>query len=232
MQMDWIKIKDAAKLTKLAERTLRHQAVLGRLRCKKDGRDWLIDRNSLRERGLLPTETENTNPDTPPRLEPTSPVGASSGVEKSSSEKKSSRKKNLTSNEKPNKSYLDVTKLGVYNELLNLSKSVEDCQELPDEPKHKILNVTEQALIFLAQGFFEFKYFSKLECYAGALRELARLTVQLHLVLQKRKEEDRAELTALTDRSPLIIAGVKGLIRKTEARLNEKRTRTQTAAQS
>lgn len=65
-RLDWIKIKKAAEICKKPERTLRHYAILGKIKSRKDGRDWLLDTDSLKKLGWL-AENDSAPKAAPPR---------------------------------------------------------------------------------------------------------------------------------------------------------------------
>jgi hypothetical protein len=217
--MEWIKIKDAAKLTNKPERTLRHQAILGRLKSKKDGKDWLINFNSLKEKGFIPTPTKTEAPGLQKNslLDPL-------GIPKKSivNEAKLPIKE---TKQKIRKSIFELKSLGVYGELLETHAKINQLENLNEEIKLKIVNRVEQALFLIAMGFYEYKFSLKYENYNKALYELAKLVVLFHL--GSSGSNGSQDLSLILDKILSVISGVKGLLRKTEMRWNEKRARPQ-----
>lgn len=217
--MEWIKIKDAAKLTNKPERTLRHQAILGRLKSKKDGKDWLINYNSLKEKGFISASSKTvvSSPQNShlPDLLDISKKSNLIGVSLASKESK----------QKIRKSIFELKSLGVYGELLEIHNKIIKLENLNEGIKLKIVSRVEQALFLIAMGFYEYKFSLKYENYNKALYELAKLVVLFHLDSMGTIESQN--LSPILDKIISVISGVKGLLRKTEMRWNEKRARPQ-----
>lgn len=195
--MEWIKISEAAKRTQKPARTIRHKALLGHFRAKKDGRDWYIDVNSLVEHGWLPE-----------------PAGAhlsfTTQLPKEESDRqkhsgKFTKSKSATSNRKPR----DVRSLGVYQELLENLKNSKECSE-------EIKNV----LVHLGIGYFEFDNKHKIVSYRAARQELIKVLVHLHI-----EGDSSKTLTTILETIERVLAGIGGLIKQTEKRNDERHTR-------
>ena len=205
--MNWIKIRQAAALCKRPERTLRHYAIQGKIRCKKDGRDWLVDMKSLTDLGWVADG------------EPTPGIVVERGVIKPVPEL-SIKAESRTS--KGSKGF-DVRTLGVYAELLAFCRS----QTYKDLKSLTIQTSLDETLFQLAVGYHEFNHINKVNCYRLARQHLLRAMVCLHI---EEAEEDQTNKLSL-DKVSALLAGLKGLIRGTEMRANDRRPRAQGAAQ-
>ena len=221
--MEWIKITDAAKLVNKPARTVRHHALLGKLRAKKNGKDWFVDMNSLREQGWIAvkekTQTQQSQIGQPQFESHLSDENLpQEGLEK----KKSSPK--------------DVRSLGVYKELLQFSQSDEFLNSTNDKGNDKSFEKIENTLACLAMGYFEFEYSSKLLEYKNARRHLLRFLVILHMneaaikKIEKNTDNKKNHLEKKLTTVSSVLLGLGGLIRKTEMKSNERITRSQRAA--
>jgi hypothetical protein len=208
--MGWIKIVDAARLTKKPARTIRHQALLGKLKANKKGRDWYVHLSSLKENGWVDQsyQLKTGESELLPVTEAATELQASDPKSSSSEQEPPTKKEKRAFSS-------DVRSLGVYKELLEFC-----CAE-----KFRKINSdgmrlqTKRCLACLAIGYFEFNYADKLNSYKEARQHLLRFLVSLHL--KERSNTDNEEIRLIQEAQKTvseILPGISGLIRKTEKR--------------
>ncbi|NJM10172.1 MAG: hypothetical protein HC883_04705 [Bdellovibrionaceae bacterium] len=213
--MEWIKISEAAVRCKRPARTIRHKALLGQIRARKEGKDWYVDLNSLREHGWLTDQIDLPNNQQTKIVE--SPANAED-------QRNESPRKTINSRVKGDvNKFRNVESLGVYSELLAFCRS-DVFKSLNVE---KIKDSMEGALIHLGIGYFEFDNKNKLVSYRSARHSLVHCLVQVHL----RQADEIAALAATREVIDKVLPGVSGLIRRTEKRMYERRSRSESAVQ-
>jgi DNA-binding transcriptional MerR regulator len=166
--MNWLPIKEVAKRSGKAERTLRLYASQGRVKAKKDGREWLLEINSLKNVKIIlaePTAKVAAMPNVAAKITAKSAVTAKNSgnlAESSTRPAKTSGKIAVSLSEnKPDrqtakessgngKKYKMLNDLGVYKDLVDLwfEFSLKDNDNIALLLKHAI----EQVAI----GFYEF----------------------------------------------------------------------------
>lgn len=209
--MDWVKISEAAALSNRPARTIRHNALIGKFRAKKEGKDWYVDLNSLRENGWLPTESALSSKSSESSSGNTHVAGKSSANRKSYKENSAHP-------------FRDVRSLGVYSELLELCRS-ETFKKVPFE---NIGDFMVRSLVNLGIGYFEFDQKNKLLAYRSARQNILHALVHLHLIETTHEVSD---IKAVMETIGKIVPGIGGLIRRTEKRVYEKRPRSESPLQ-
>jgi hypothetical protein len=205
--MEWVKISEAAALSKRPARTIRHNALIGKFRAKKEGKDWYVDLNSLRENGWLPKDG-STLP--APSASENSNENTSRTVESPASNKKNALNK---------KSARDVRSLGVYAELLGFCRS----QEFNKIQFENIGEFMVKALVNLSIGYFEFDFKSKIAAYRSARQNLLHSLAHLHI----KETEEHSDIKTAMEVIGKILPGIGGLVRRTEKRMYERRPRSE-----
>lgn len=215
--MSWVKINDAARLAKTPARTIRHQALQGKLKAIKKGRDWYVHLGSLKDNGLVDPSYQHKADS------PLLPVVAEPAIEhQPNSARPASEEESSAKTEKKPYNH-DVRSLGVYKELLKFCHSEEFKKNCTEEMQLQ----TKRCLACLAIGYFEFDYTGKLNSYKEARQHLLRFLVSLHL--NERNNTDNEESRFSQDAQKTvsdILPGISGLIRKTEKRAHAKHPRT------
>lgn len=212
--MEWVKISEAAALVKRPARTIRHNALTGKFRAKKEGKDWYVDLNSLRENGWLSKKSP------PP---PAFSSDSEKGHEKTSRANESSVDEKKSSQEKSAGSFRDVRSLGVYSELLGFCRSPA-FRQIPFE---NIGEYMVKALVHLNIGYFEFDQKNKIAAYRFARQNLLHALAHSHL----KETAELSDITTAMETIDKIVPGIGGLIRRTEKRAHERRPRSESPLQ-
>lgn len=213
--MEWVKISEAAALSNRPAHTPRHNALIGKFRAKKEGKDWYVDLNSLRENGWLPKDGSA------PLIASRTSEGNSESPNQTPENSASNRK--MQFKEKSDVSLRDVRSLGVYSELLGFCRS----QVFNKIQFDNIGEFMVKALVHLSIGYFEFDHKSKIAAYRSARQSLLHSLAHLHL---KETEEPSDIKTAMVTIGK-IVPGIGGLIRRTEKRMYERRPRSESPSQ-
>ena len=154
----WIKIKDAAALTQMPERTLRHRLAKGQIVGKKSGISWIVEVASLKNSGFLKFE--------PPQLE-SAPVAV------------------VTASTQNSAVFTEKTRhtpreLSPYSGLSAWRKKA------AENPLCSVLVPTSiEIQKRLAAGYFEFCHHRKIEIYREARQLISYLWVELDLLMER-----------------------------------------------
>lgn len=213
--MEWVKISEAATLSKRPARTIRHNALIGKFRAKKEGKDWYVDLNSLRENGWLPKDGS------PPVL--ASHLSENTHANGNLDAEKAASNRNKRYKETSGSSFRDVRSLGVYSELLGFCRS----QAFNKIQFENIGEFMVKALVDLGIGYFEFDQKSKIAAYKSARQKLLHSLAHLHL----KETEEPSDIKTAMETIGKILPGIGGLIRRTEKRMHERRPRSESPSQ-
>jgi len=180
----------------IPERTIRHMALHGRLKTKRDGKNWKIDPASALSAGLY------ISPENLEALQlKKQPQGAASTPNPTQADGNASESEAATNKE--TKRYKRLGELGVYNELKALYLDKLSATEGP------LKETIKQTLYHLALGFYEYAQVNKAEYFKRARKHLVGAIVEDDLASTNRSDwRDQLENS--------IMPGIIGLIRKQE----------------
>ncbi len=200
--MRWLSPQELARVSGKAERTIRHYASQGRIKVKKEGKNWLIEPMSALAAGIpIPADFLASLRGEPAKILPQEKnSAATTGIfpaNKSESEKK----------------YKRLSDLGVYRDLLELYR----------EQKENLTKVNtdyvRRCLQYIALGFYEYSRDKKAEYFKQARVFLVSCLVE--------DDIDHPEKSAWREQvESAIIPGVIGLIRKQERRSHDRERKT------
>lgn len=190
--MRWLSPQELARVSGKAERTIRHYASQGRIKVKKEGKNWLIEPMSALAAGIpIPSDFLASLRLDPDKILPHEKSLAAMAEVFSAKSSDQERK------------FKGLADLGVYRDLLELYR----------EQKENLTKVNidymKRCLQYIALGFYEYSRDKKIEYFKQARVFLVSCVVE--------DDIDHLERSVWRDRvENAIIPGVIGLIRKQE----------------
>lgn len=193
----WLSIKEVARQSGKAERTLRLYASQGKIKAKKEGKEWLCDVSSLKNAGIILTESAVKSPAMPN-------ITAKPAATAKPSGKFAANSSSPKNKEKSERKYKMLNDLGVYRDLIELWSS--DSFKNMDDVAAWLKYSAEQVAI----GFYEFHADRKVHYFRNAREGIVKAIVGINL---NREHKGQSLMGTLENE---IVPGLIGLIKRYE----------------